>query len=252
MIYITGDTHSDFKRFGNKVFPEQKTLTKDDYVIICGDFGGIWNDKGETKEEAYWLKWLGERNFTLLFLDGNHENFDRLYDYPVKEWHGGKVHEIRPDILHLIRGQVYEIEGKTFFTFGGAASHDAAGGILDPNEPGDLVKMKHYDADWIPYRVKGISWWERELPSDEEMEEGLRNLAKVDNRVDYILTHCCSSSTQDSLARGADYKKNVLTDYLEKIKNTVSYRKWFFGHYHGDTAVSEKEYLIYHQIERIE
>lgn len=43
MIYITGDTHSDFKRFSTKNFPAQKSLTKSDYVIICEDFG-IWEN----------------------------------------------------------------------------------------------------------------------------------------------------------------------------------------------------------------
>ena len=39
MIYITGDTHAQFNRFSTKHFPEQKNMTRDDYVIICGDFG---------------------------------------------------------------------------------------------------------------------------------------------------------------------------------------------------------------------
>lgn len=119
MIYLTGDTHASFsKRFNNENFPEQRKMTKDDYVIICGDFGGIWDEKEESKNEKYWLNWFEERNFTLLFVDGNHENYDRLYAYPIKEWHGGKVHEIRPSVLHLMRGQVFEIDGKSIFTFG--------------------------------------------------------------------------------------------------------------------------------------
>ncbi|MCR5323045.1 MAG: hypothetical protein K6E85_07235 [Lachnospiraceae bacterium] len=90
-------------------------MTKDDYVIICGDFGGIWETGGESRNEKYWLDWFEERSYTLLFVDGNHENFERLYSYPVKEWHGGKVHEIRPHVLHLMRGQVFEIEDRNIF-----------------------------------------------------------------------------------------------------------------------------------------
>ena len=41
MTYITGDTHADFSRFELKKFPIQTDMTKDDYVIICGDFGGV-------------------------------------------------------------------------------------------------------------------------------------------------------------------------------------------------------------------
>lgn len=39
MIYVTGDTYGDWKTRLNKCsFPEQEEMTKDDYVIILGDF----------------------------------------------------------------------------------------------------------------------------------------------------------------------------------------------------------------------
>ena len=110
-------------------------MTKDDYVIIYGDFGGVWDVGGESKGEKYWLDWFEGRSYTLLFVDGNHENFDRLNGYPVKEWHGGKVHELRPHVMHLIRGQVFEIDGKKIFTFGGVSSHDITEGILETDNP---------------------------------------------------------------------------------------------------------------------
>lgn len=91
MVYITGDTHAEFiHRFNTKNFPEQKNMTKDDCLIICGDFGGIWDAESETKGEKYWLDWFEERSYTFLFVDGNHENFDRLYTYPISSWHGRK------------------------------------------------------------------------------------------------------------------------------------------------------------------
>ena len=48
MIYITGDCHSDFSKFETDKFPMQTEMTKDDYVIICGDFGGIWSYEEES------------------------------------------------------------------------------------------------------------------------------------------------------------------------------------------------------------
>jgi predicted phosphodiesterase len=132
MIYITGDTHGEFKhRFNMENFPEQKEMSKDDYVLICGDFGGVWDVGWESTHEKHWLDWFEERSYTLLFIDGNHENFDRLNGYPVKMWHGGKVHELRPHVLHLMRGQIFEIDRKKIFTFGGASSHDITCGILE-------------------------------------------------------------------------------------------------------------------------
>lgn len=252
MIFVTGDTHSEFdRRFNTTSFPEQKEMTKDDYVIICGDFGGIWDVGWESKHEKHWLDWFEERSYSLLFVDGNHENFDRLNGYPVKEWHGGRVHEIRPHILHLMRGQVFEISGKTIFTFGGASSHDMTGGILETDDPNFKRKKKKLDRAYTPYRINHLSWWKEELASDEEMEEGRKNLKEHDYTVDYIITHCCSTGTQSQLGGDGLYAADRETDYLEFIKNYVNYRKWFFGHYHDNRNINDKEILIYEQIIRI-
>lgn len=250
MIYITGDCHQDFERFNLDVFPEQKEMTKDDCVIICGDFGGVWNRNEESSREAKLMDWLENRPFTTLFVDGNHENFDRLYAYPVEKWHGGKVHKIRPSVIHLMRGQVFEIDGKSIFAFGGASSHDIAGGILEPDDPDFKKKKKKLDQGWYPYRVNHVSWWKQELPSEEEMQEGIENLAAHDNKVDFIVTHCCASSTQNLLGGGL-YKTDILTEYHEKIRQNTSFKKWFFGHYHDNRNVNIEEILIYEQMIRI-
>ena len=146
MIYITGDTHSDFTRFTEDQFPIQSEMTKKDYVIICGDFGGVWTFEEENHREKEDLNWLNNKNFTTLFVDGNHENFTRLYSYPVEEWHGGKVHKIRDSVLHLMRGEIFDIDGKKFFTFGGAKSHDIQDGILN------LDDKKWYFGHYHDYR----------------------------------------------------------------------------------------------------
>ena len=65
MIYATGDTHGNFQRFAPEHFPEQAGMTKEDYIIICGDFGGVWD--GGKKEERN-LDWLEDLPFTTLFM----------------------------------------------------------------------------------------------------------------------------------------------------------------------------------------
>ena len=250
MIYITGDCHSDFVRFNKENFPEQTEMTKDDYVIICGDFGGVWNVDEESKREIWWMDWLEGRPFTTLFVDGNHENFDRLYEYPVEEWKGGKVHKVQPSVIHLMRGQVYQIDGKKIFTFGGASSHDISGGILEPDDPDYKAKKKVLDRGWLPYRINHVSWWKQELPSEAEMEEGLKNLSLHGNTVDFIVSHCCSSSTQVLLGGGL-FTPDVLTNYLEQIRQTTRFKKWFFGHYHDNKNVNAEEILLYEQVIRI-
>lgn len=196
------------------------------------------------------MDWLEGKSFTTLFVDGNHENFDRLNAYPVEEWHGGKVHKIRPSVIHMMRGQIFEIDGKNIFTFGGASSHDIDGGILELDDSDYKEKKKKLDKGWRPYRINHLSWWQQELPSKEEMEEGRRNLATHDNTVDFIVTHCCASSTQ-TLLGGSMYRPDIETEYLEEIRQNTRFRKWFFGHYHDNRNVNAKEILLYEQIIQI-
>ena len=243
-IFITGDCHARFEKFSTANFPTQKDLTKDDYVIICGDFGGVWHKDTESKEEKFWMNWLEEKPFTTLFVDGNHENFDRLYAYPAEEWNSGKVHKIRPSVIHLMRGQVFELAGKKIFTFGGASSHDISGGILDPDNSDYYEKQYRLRRMGALFRVNHYSWWKEELPSEEEMEEGLRNLAKHNNQVDYIISHCCPSSVQNLFGAGL-FTPDKLTDYFDEIRNSVTYDKWFFGHYHDNRSIDNKHKLLY-------
>lgn len=248
MIYITGDCHSDFSRFNTKNFPEQKTMTKEDYVIICGDFGGVFNYKGENKEEKNQLDWLDEKPWTTLFVDGNHENFDRLNAYPESDFCGGKVHIIRPGILHLMRGYVFKVDGKDIWCFGGARSHDIGDGILEPEEKQKIKKWRN-EGNKI-FRINKVTWWEQENPSEEEYQRGIENLEKNDWKVDFIVTHDCTSSTKKQVLdeRADNYELN---NYLENIKNKCEFTKWFAGHLHYDKMVNEKEILLYEQIIRI-
>lgn len=221
MIYITGDTHIpvDISKLSTKQFPDQRNMTKDDFLIITGDFGGVWDN---SNEEKYWIKWLNEKNFTTLFVDGNHENFDMLNSYQIENYHGGKVHKIANSIYHLMRGQIFEFDGSLFFTMGGASSHDKE------------------------YRIEGKSWWEAELPNNEEYQEAENNLDKVNRKVDYIITHCAPDSIQRILADW--YEHDKLTNFLESISWSVEYKKWFFGHYHFNHIVDDKHVLLYDQI----
>ena len=248
MIYITGDCHSDFTRFSMDNFPIQTEMTQDDYVIICGDFGGVWTFENESEQEKYWLDWLNKKNFTTLFVDGNHENFTRLYNYPEKKWHGGKVHKIRDSVLHLMRGEIFEIDNKRIFTFGGASSHDIQDGILNLDEEEKIYNFRKRGAY---FRIRDYSWWDLELPTNEEMENGNKNLEKVNYKVDYIISHCCPTSVQAILGAGK-YKKDCLTDYLQQISEKCEFKKWYFGHYHDYRQVNSQYTLLYEDIVPLE
>lgn len=252
-IWITGDCHGDFEVFSTDIFYEQKEMKNQDenFLIICGDFGGIWDYTGESPREKWWLKWLEDKPFTTLFVDGNHENFDRLCEYPVKEWNGGLVHEIRPHVLHLMRGQVFTIEDKKFFTFGGASSHDIKDGIIDGDAENwrDQCRALEKRGKYM-FRIKGKSWWSQELPTEEEMQTGYDNLEKHSNKVDYIITHTPAASQIAILGRGL-YEQDILTKYLQKIREKIEFKKHFMGHMHLDLYLNDTDILLYEQIIRI-
>ena len=149
-----------------------------------------------------------------------------------------------------MRGQVFEIDGKKIFTFGGARSHDISGGILELDEPNFRTKKKWLDQGYEPYRINHLSWWEREMPSQEEMDEGKRNLEENDYAVDFIVSHCAASSTAALISHGK-YKPDILTTYFEEIRQRTTFKKWFFGHYHENMNVNANEILLYEQIIRI-
>ncbi|WP_346961297.1 metallophosphoesterase [Clostridium sp.] len=247
MIFITGDTHAEWpSRFSTSAFPEQKTLTKEDFVIVCGDFG-IWDN---SSKENYWLDWLDSKPFTTLFVSGNHSNYDILDTLPTSTWRNGKVNFIRPSVIHPKRGQIFDINNKTFFTFGGASSHDIQDGILETTDPNFKRRKKILDKNYSLYRINHISWWERELPSNEELQEGINNIKAAGNKVDYIITHSPYTSILNHLDGGFGlYKTDILTDYLQKIKENIEYTYWFFGHMHiNRTFHEEKATCLYEQI----
>lgn len=88
MIYITGDIHGDFSRFKS---PLLRKLKKNDALIVCGDFGFIWEG---TQAERKILKKIGKLPYNVLFVEGSHDNYDLLESYPVEEWCGGKTRPI--------------------------------------------------------------------------------------------------------------------------------------------------------------
>ena len=254
-VYVTGDIHGNPTRLSKDSFYEQKDFSgnKDEnIVIILGDFGLVWNRDSESRQEKYWLDWLNQKPFTIVFVDGNHENHKRLVTYPIKEWHVGKVHEIRSNVLHLMRGEVFTIEDKKFFAFGGASSHDIQDGILDYNDEDWIEQAKELDKQGkYMYRIKDLSWWKEELPNEEEIKNGLDNLKKENNKVDYIITHSPSKSELYLMGGKGLYQSDILTNYLEEIKANTEYKRHFFGHMHWDKAINDKDVCLYEQIIRI-
>ncbi len=216
MIYITGDKHGDISYFKSKLM---KQVKKGDYVIITGDFGFFWDNSRIEQEN---LEFLKKQPYNILFLDGTHENFDLLEKYPVVPYFGAKARKIAHNIYHLMRGQIYIIEKKGIFTFGGGISRDFQK-MLDIN-----------------------MWFERELPSKEEFQEGVRQLNAYGSKIDYIITHEPPSQIKGTI--DPCLKPNPVNVYLDQISHQVTFDKWFFGSMHLDEEVKPGFYGVFNEL----
>ncbi len=221
MVYVTGDMHGDITRFQN---PMLKKLRQGDILIVCGDFGFIWDG---SRQERSILRKLSHLPFTIAFVDGCHENFDILEKaYPIVRWRGGKAHRIAPNIFHMMRGEIFTFDNHTFFTFGGGHSQD------------------------FEYRER-LNWWPRERPTHVEIGRAIRNLNEHNAQVDYIITHEPPASLKDCL--GVDMQQRLeIHTFFEDIIKQCSYRKWFFGKCHMDRFIPMKFYAMFEQVLPIE
>ncbi len=214
MVYITGDVHGDLSRFRHG---KLRWLGKKDTLIILGDFGFIWAGDQQEKDA---LAWLARRKYTILFLDGTHENFDLLGEYPVSEYCGGKVHQIAGNLYHACRGSVFTIEDKKILCFGGGESTDQE------------------------EREVGVNWWKEEMPSKEEMIDCVQNLEANDYTVDYVLTHDAPSKLLDfKIVKQSE--ESELHCFLDKVLLKIDYKKWYFGRYHKDLALTPKAECVF-------
>lgn len=212
MVFITGDTHGDPERLSKSAL---KCLNEGDTVIVCGDFGFVWD---RSKQEQKHLKALSKRKYNICFIDGTHENFDLLNAYPLTTWNGGKVHQISDNIFHLMRGQVFEIDGLKIFTMGGGESPD------------------------LDSRIEDNPWLKYEIPSKEELLEGANNLEKHDCKIDIIVTHEPSTTIKGFLKLGDTEAVRVtaLNTYFDNLAKCSEFKHWYFGSLHLDKYISNK------------
>jgi len=227
MLLVTGDTHANQDRWFKEIDPY---LKDGDTLIVAGDFGyGFWSDSHFSEEMFF--DYIANQKYTVLFVDGNHEHFDKLNSLNVERWNGGRVHRIRHNLIHLMRGEIYEIDGVSVFTMGGGYSLDKS------------------------IRVEGESWFPNEMPSIAEYANATLHIFNHGKKIDYIVTHTCplESVTYLSTIKSLGIRDDVeeerdLTGYLEAISNTVDYGKWYFGHFHVDREIWHNQIAVLNTI----
>ena len=237
MVFICGDTHGthDTQKlydFWRKNEVQGLELTKDDYVIVCGDFGLLFDnpylltiryEKGQTlpicpldnnwgEKELNLFNWYNKAPWTTLWVDGNHENFDRIAMYPTSKWHGGIVQKISDSVIHLMRGEIYNIDGHTYFCMGGAMSTDRGPARGDE------------------YLSKGNWWWPEEIPNGMEWTHACHNLEKHQDQVDFIITHDAPAAVYEQIR----FYPSSVSKHLDLFRQSIHFTHWFCGHLHTD------------------
>ena len=233
-IFVCGDTHGrteDTQKLNGRNFPEQKELTKEDVLIQLGDFGWVWYEIGVNKEQEYWLDWLAGKNYTLAVVLGNHENYNIIEALPLIEKWGNQVYVLKRktgEIYFFKRGAVYTINNRKILTIGGAESTDKQARILH------------------------ISWWEQEVLSHKETQYCLDEIALHENSFDYVLTHTCPAKYVSKFTNKQVKLNCYVAKFLDHIDDTVSCKKWYFGHFHQDKSVQRGKYICHYNEDPLE
>ena len=207
MIYFTSDLHGEWNFKGFQEYLSK--AGKDDLLIILGDVGLSFEKTEENRE--FTEKFLAtDKNIAIV--DGNHENFDFLNSFPEDDWNGGKVKRLTPSIVLLQRGEIYTIEGKTFFTFGGCKSSEK-------------------------WKEMGL-WFDGENPSPEEISLAYKNLERYGNKVDFVLTH----KYKPDMHGDDPMTLEGLKDYIDE---NVKFGHWYAGHWHKPIIYDELHSIVY-------
>ena len=219
MIYVTGDIHGDVTRFcDDNMIREGIVPSKEDVFIVCGHFGIPFGEAYKEADEKA-LKFLYSKPYKICFVDGCHENHFILSKLKTSRWNGGLIGLISPNVFYMKRGELFNLQGKTIFTFGGGESPDKK------------------------QRREGINWWSTEKPSLEEYKHGARKLILNGHKVDYVITHTPPASF--------DICANEVTENLSIYKERITYKQWYCGNLHVDKTFHDF-HAVYQKFIRLE
>lgn len=220
MIYITGDTHGNFGHIES--FCKRMNTSSDDILIILGDAGiNFYGEEYDRRKKIY----LNSFPITLFCIHGNHEQRPyTISSYKEKEWHEGIVYyeEEFPSILFAKDGEIFDLDGKKSIVLGGAYSIDKYFRLL-----------------------RGYPWWSDEQPSMEIKQYAEQRLEEHNWKIDIVLSHTgpLKFEPREMFLEGIDQSRvDKSTEiWLDYIENKLSYKKWYFGHYHTEKKIDKVE-----------
>lgn len=211
MIYLISDPHGGENVKGIERYLEM--CTDSDLLIILGDLGLTF---GDTEENRLFTEWFLSLDKPMALVEGNHENHAFINSFPTDTWCGGEVHRLSNTLVHLKRGNIYTINGNTFFVMGGCESSP---------------------------RWKEIGlWYDGENPTTDEVKHGYENLKKHNNTVDYVLTHRYNNH---KAAPPDQFPALTLDGLIKYIDESVVFKHWYSGHWHATRYIDDCHTWVY-------
>ena len=215
MIYVTGDIHGSVDKL--EYYCQEYNTAEDDTIIILGDTGFNYY---LNKKDDILKQYVSELPCKFFCIRGNHEaRPENINTYHTEILKFGEVYmeDKYPKILFAKDGGLYNFDGNSVLCIGGAYSVD---------------KM---------YRIaRGWMWFADEQLTEDEMKLITNNVIKYTEfaDIDYVLTHTCPYNTRPVHMFLPNIDQNTVDSSMEKwlqgIADAIDFKRWYFGHYHGD------------------
>jgi len=175
-----------------------------DVMVHVGDFGYTFDGRFMRRLDAA----LQAAGLPLLFVDGNHEDFDSLLRWPIRP---NGLRQLTDHVWHLPRGFRWTWGGVRLLAVGGAHS---------------------VDRQW---RSPGTSWWPEETLTGDDVAR-----AVAGGPVDVLVAHDCPAGVDipglaatshlwpaEELALADEHRQRLRT-----VVDAARPRAVFHGHYH--------------------
>lgn len=221
MIYLSADWH--LTKEDTSSIEMLETLKENDVMIVLGDLADDWSKE----EDQFWfINSIEKYKVQFLFIDGNHEDFKKINTFPVQYWNDIKVHQLGRNVFHILRGQAFLLEDKSFWVMGGGFS-------------GLSYIERHKE-----------TWQKEEKPTKLEYKQGLEALEKYNGNIDYILTHTPPLTVIKEYMLSNEWDE--INSFMDEIVAKTDFKKWYFGHFHDNRVLDDRYEIIYKKMRRLD
>lgn len=246
-VFITGDTHGDFERLFEWNNKTGLLNDKENLLIILGDSGfnyQVRENKDKASVDDYrryrttlsnWInknRYINNIKCVTLCIHGNHEaRPDTIVGYETGTFAGGRIfyEEDFPTLMFADDGQIYRLNGRDYLVIGGAYSVD-----------------KKYRLD------NGYRWFDDEQPSDYIKSAVEFVIEHRNNKIDVVLSHTCPLKWEPTELFLPNIDQSTVDksteSWLDEIENKLDYKRWYFGHYHGNKHIKEGVEMLFDDI----